>query len=184
MTSGAERALDAFFDRARAWLSQPGDALPTVTHDPEWPSPAEVGAPAADGLVAWKAVRQSPPSSFADLENALELELHADASAFFTRYYAAHVEASYRGGNLTLLFVWNAEDFRLATGNLIGHALEKRRVRQPFTVFFANIDDSRFLSLDNDSGRVMLEVLGARDAMEVAPDLAAFLDELEAPVPS
>ena len=184
MATPAERALDAFFQRLTDWHGDDTGHALRVPFDPDWPSPAQFGDPDSGGQVAWTAVRQSPPCSFADLENALELSVHPDAWTFYTRYFGAHVDASFQSGNLSLLFPWNEEDFRLVTGNLIGHALEKRRVRQPFTVFFANIDDGRFLSIDNDSGKVMLEVLGARKPYDVADSLAGFLDRLDPPVPA
>lgn len=181
MTTPAERSLDSFFARYLAREEQRTGGLPRVAFDADWPSPAQCGEPSADGTVAWRPCRQQPAGSLDGLETALALSVHPDAVAFYTRYFAAHVDASYEQGALSLLFVWNTADFDLAQGNLIGHALEKRRVRQPFTVFIANIDDGRFLSIDNDSGRVMLEVLGARKPLEVAPSLGDFMDRLTAP---
>jgi SecY interacting protein Syd len=79
-----------------------------------------------------------------------------------------------------LLQVWNEQDFERLLQNLIGHALMKRRLEQPMTLFFAVTDDEDYiLSLENDTGRVMLERVGLEPQEMLADNLAQFLSSLE-----
>ena len=82
---------------------------------------------------------------------------------------------------MALLQVWNQDDFDRLIGNLIGHALAKRRSKSPLTLFFACTDqDDYFLSLDNRSGRVLLEQPGVPPVRQVAENLTEFLQRLRA----
>ena len=56
----------------------------------------------------------------------------------------------------------------------------KRRSKQPFTVFFANTepDTEFFLSIDNETGRILLEEAGKPPIREVEKDLITFLKRL------
>ena len=65
--------------------------------------------------------------------------------------------------------------------NLIGHLLAKQRLKQPFTVFFANTepDSELFLSIDNQTGAIMLEEPGKPALRQVETDIATFLARLE-----
>jgi len=62
-------------------------------------------------------------------------------------------------------------------GNLIGHALMKRKKRQPLTLFFATTepDGNYFLSIQNDDGSVWLEQPGKKPLRQLAPSLAEFI---------
>ena len=93
--------------------------------------------------------------------------------------WSASLPVRYLDNDLELLQLWNEQDFEHLLANLIGHALEKRRIRQPLTLFFAFVDDDRLLTLDNQTGVVFLETLGQRQPLEVCPSLAEFLGQLE-----
>jgi len=88
-----------------------------------------------------------------------------------------HVEATAQEGHVSLILLWNPSDAERLVENLIGHALAKRRVRAPFTVFFActEPESDLFLSVDNATGEVVLEKPGAKPLRTVAPSLTAFL---------
>jgi SecY interacting protein Syd len=92
------------------------------------------------------------------------------------------LETKSQEGPLSLIQLWNQSDFDRLIENLIGHLMAKQQARQPFTVFFATTDpDSElFLSVDNDTGKVLLEEPGKPPIREVESDLACFLDRLEA----
>ena len=84
------------------------------------------------------------------------------------------------GGNLQLLLPWNQDDMVRLQQNLVGHVLMKRRLDQPETLFFAVTDEEDFiLSVDNQSGEVVLEQVGLLPQEVLAPDLASFLASLE-----
>ena len=173
------RTLETLFERfvarngngPRQYLERPWEA--------DWESACVRGGVEADGQVRWQPARQQPPADFSDLEAALEVPLHPDIRAFFGTWWSDHVPVTYEGVPCDLLFVWNRADLEMLQANLIGHALEKRRIGEPLTVFFAAVDDFRFLSVDNTTGAVVLETLGRRGPEPVLDTLACFLDKVE-----
>lgn len=172
----AAPALDAFMERAlaaqtRGWFTAP--------FDDTWRSNCEIGEP-VDGQCRWQPVRQSSPVDFSHLENALEFPIHDDIKTYYGRYWAGGIEAESHEGRLSLIQLWNNEDYERLIGNLIGHALAKRRAKDGFTVFFAPTepDSELFLSIDNDTGAVLLEEPGKSPLREVETDIATFLDRL------
>lgn len=173
-------ALDAFMDR---YLQ----AYPRLEdfHDPQWRSPCETAEPYLDSQgehrVLWQPQRrEDPPDDFAGLERALEFPIHPSVKAYYGRYWSGGLEAEADDGHVSLLFLWNQEDADRLVENLIGHALTKRRLHQPFSVFFActEADSELFLSVDNDNGQVLLEAPGRKPLRVVAESLAAFIDSL------
>ena len=146
---------------------------------PDWTSPAGLGD------ARWHPVPQSPPVDFRGIENALEFAVHPDAVAWYSRWWADGLEARAEEGEVNLILLWNPQDFDSLVANLIGHVLNKRRSKAPFTVFFATTeeDSELFLSIDNASGAVVLEAPMDPPIREVAPDLASFLARLTPPDP-
>lgn len=175
MTDQVAAALDRFFERAVA--AQPDESF-KAPFDPEFRSESEVGR---DGdFVRWQPVRQTNPVDFAGLENALEFAIHPAIKTWYGRYWAGGVDATATEGHVSLIQLWNFEDYERLIGNLIGHALAKRRAKDPFTVFVATTEPESelFLSIDNESGAVMLEEPSASPLKVVDEDVAAFLDRL------
>ena len=154
-------------------------------YDPHWRSPCETGDPEtwADGTVAvpWQPVRRRYAEDFAGLENALETTIHADIKAYYGGYWSGGLEAQAEEGHVSLIFLWNQSDAQRLVENLIGHAMAKQRARVPFSVFFActEADSELFLSVDNESGRVLLERPGYKPMREVAESLSGFLGTLK-----
>ena len=146
--------------------------------DPEWRSPCEQHQ--SDGTTWWRPVRQAEPVSFAGLENALELEIHPDIKAYYGHYWSGTLEANSEEGQVSLIQLWNDEDFERLIANLIGHALNKQRTRSGFTVFFATTDPESelFLSIDNTSGSVLLEEPGRAPLKQVDTNINSFLARL------
>lgn len=124
---------------------------------------------------------QTPPVDFSGIEHALEQALHEDIVTYYSAYWAGTFEADATEGQVSLIQLWNAEDFERLRGNLIGHAMAKQRQRQPLTVFFATTepDSELFLSVDCETGRVMLEEPGKAPLKTVDNHLADFLARLE-----
>jgi len=148
--------------------------------DPDWRSPCEIAAPTrVEGVdvVPWRPLPRAHADDFAGLEHALELTVHPDVRAYYGSYWSGGLEATAVEGHVSLILLWNPADAERLIENLLGHALAKRRARAPFTVFFActEPDSELFLSVDNDSGAVVLEKPGARPLRTVAPSLTAFL---------
>ena len=73
---------------------------------------------------------------FEGLEKALELEIHSDIKAYYNRYWSDPIPARFEDGDLSLLFVWNDEDFERLRGNLIGHAMAKHKIKAATDIFF------------------------------------------------
>ncbi|MEQ8486636.1 MAG: SecY-interacting protein Syd [Pseudomonadales bacterium] len=182
-----DSAVGAALDR---FVQRHGQRFPSLhaPFDPEWRSPCELDTVTQPPprQVRWRPLRRPVPiDPFAGLARALEMPIHPDAKAFWGRYWSGNLEAEAADGHVSLLQLWNEDDADRLVENLIGHALAKRRARSPFTVFFActEPDSELFLSIDNDSGQIMLEAPGSKPLRTVAPTLAGFLDALE-PAPA
>ena len=185
MQGTIESALTGFLDRFLAAAERAHGSLPRQPYEPEWPSPCQSGEPDPDGLIAWRPVERSDPADFSGLENALEVTIHEDIKAYFGTYWCDVVAAEFPDGRLTLIQVWNAADFDRLIENIIGHAFAKQQADLPLTVFFASTDEGEhFLSVDNETGRVMLEVPGEPPIREVEASLAEFLAQLNPVVSS
>jgi len=177
-------ALASFVDR---YLTR----YPTLVDpfDRDWRSPCEVGQPYADTaglqLIAWRPLRRSFADDFAGLERALERPIHPDIKAYYGSFWSGGLEATAAEGHVSLILLWNPADGERLVENLIGHAIAKRRVHAPFTVFFActEPDSDLFLSVDNDTGEVVLEAPGAKPMRTVAPSLTVFLRGIEPAAP-
>ncbi len=181
MTKKLEQALDNFIDQYRTVAEQQGGLW--AEYDEQWPSSC-VAQPVSDGeWVEWQPVKQENEISFDNLSEALEVAIDPQLAGFFGRYFSDNLEASTQKGKLTLLQVWSADDLERLQQNLIGHVLMKRQLRQPITLFFALTDEEDFIiSIDNQTGEVVLEQVGKLPCEVLAPNLAEFLAQLT-PIP-
>ena len=177
--SAVRDALDHFVTRYLAIYPDLFEAF-----DAEWRSPSEIGPPSR-GRVPWRPLARRQLASdhandFAGLENALEMAIHPDIKAYFGSFWSGDLEAEASEGHVSLLFLWSPEDVDRLVENLIGHALQKRRRRQPFNVFFActEQDSELYLAVNNDTGEVILEAPDKAPLRTVAPDLSTFLAAL------
>jgi SecY interacting protein Syd len=145
----------------------------------DWRSPSELHQ--ESDLTYWKPIRQAAPVSFEGLSNALELEIHPDIKAYYASYWSGTLEADSSEGRVSLIQLWNVEDFDRLIANLIGHAMVKQKSRQGFTVFIANTDPDTeiFLSIDNTSGAILLEEPGKPPLRQVETDIVTFLRRLK-----
>jgi len=179
-------ALDRFM--THTLLSYPDLRAP---FDPDWRSPCEIGEPFDTDqgrLIAWRPLRRHPATvetDFAPLEQALDVTVHPDIKAYYGAYWAAGLEAEAVDGHVSLLFLWNPSDVARLNENLLGHAFARgaranRRARRPPSLFFActDPDSELFLSVDNDTGTVLLERPGRGTVRQVAGNLADFIDTL------
>lgn len=167
--------------------------------DPQWRSPCETGEPRAASQatlpadsasgsdqtleVPWRPLAR--PASAADnlfepLERALERKVHVDIKTFYASYYSGGLEADSPDGPVSLLQLWNDDDTERLIENLLGHYLAQTRSKSPFSVFFAltEVDSDMFLTVENNTGHVLLERPGYRPVRTVANSLAEFLSGL------
>lgn len=179
MTDSVTASLQDFIERYMRAVRESSGSLPKQMFDPDWPSPCQVGEPDADGNILWKPVQRLTPADFSGLENALSVSIHDDIKEYYSCFWSDVMEAASDDGNLTLVQIWNEDDFERLITNLVGHTMAKERAKQPLTLFFACTDEEElFLSVENVSGRVLLEKPGSPPLREVAPSLAEFLNQL------
>jgi SecY interacting protein Syd len=150
----------------------------TAKFDADWPSPCELYQ--KDDHTYWKPLRQDPPVFFDGLSNALEMEIHHDIKAYYSSYWSGSLQADSSEGRVSLIQLWNRDDFDRLIANLIGHAIAKQKARQEFTVFFATTDPDTeaFLSIDNLTGTILLEEPGKGPLFDVEKDINLFLRRL------
>jgi len=151
--------------------------------DSQWRSLCEMGDPIpieGQEMVRWRPVANESADNFSGLENALDMRIHADIKEYYGTFWSAGMEATATDGHVSLLFTWNQQDVDRLIENLIGHSLAKRKSRQPFTVFFActEPESDLFLSIDNESGAVVLEQPGGKPLRQIATNVADFLNSL------
>jgi SecY interacting protein Syd len=160
-------------------------------YDPDWRSLCELPAletknPAqAPELIAWRPVPQTPTVDFSGLENALETSIHPDIVEYFSSFWSSTIEGKSIEGHASLIQLWNQEDFDRLIENFIGHALAKRQLKEPLTLFIATTeaDSEYFLSIDNATGAVPLEEPGRPPLRQVEDNLETFLRRLTPAAP-
>jgi len=156
--------------------------------DKDWKSPCfqtQELANIDDGEeIQWRPVLHHKARSLANLEEALEITIPIEFQQLFCRYFSHDLNAKADHGSLTLLQVFNEEDFERLQKNLIAHVLMKRRLKQPDTLFFALTDEEDYiLSIALETSAVMLEKVGKVPHREIAPNLSDFIASLK-PLPA
>jgi SecY interacting protein Syd len=170
------QALSNFID---ATLAITDRQLLSSHYDEQWRSACEIHQ--EEGETFWRPISQSQPVDFNRLSNALEFDIHPDIQAYYGSYWSGSLEADSEEGQVSLIQLWNEDDFERLLANLIGHALVKYRAKQPFSVFFATTEPESeyFLSIDNETGAIFLEEPGKPPLKEVESDINTFLQRLE-----
>ena len=180
MSIAVKAALDHVLRRYVDHCQHITGALPTQDHDPKWPSESEIGEPNADGTIHWRPRERNAAADFSGLESALDVDIHPDIKSFYGSYWGASIEMQAAEGGVTLIQVWNSADFDRLGENIIGHAMAKQRMKAPLTVFIGCTDEEEYmLSVENESGRVVLEEPGSPPTREVSPSLVEFLERLQ-----
>jgi len=180
MSNEVETSLSRLLQRYVDEHQRVTGALPTQTYDPAWLSECQVGEPNADGSIFWRPRQRHRVADFDGLEHALDVDIHPDIKSFYASHWASPMKFQTTEGGLTLIQIWNDDDFDRLVENILGHAMAKQRIKAPLTIFFACTDeDESILSVANDSGRVVLEEPGSLPIREVSPSLAVFLERLD-----
>lgn len=178
MAENFSTALDNFIETYRNTALQ-NDAL-QIDYDSEWHSECVQNPPENGQVAQWRPILQGTVNTFAAMAEALELSIPIEFELLFTRYWSEHLDATAEQGDLTLLQVWNQDDFERLQQNLIGHVLMKRRLKQPETLFFAVTDQEDFIiSLEHHSGHVVVEQVGKKPHIKLADSLLAFIQTLK-----
>lgn len=179
-TTSVEAALDAFIEKFHQLYASQPIPLPQQEYDLEWLSPCYQNPQEEGQLCTWQPVRQDVTHDlFEGLAHALETDIHPDIKAYFTRYWSDPLPARHQDGDLELIFVWNEQDYERLRANMIGHALLKKRRKQPLTLFFGcTAPEDMTLCIDNETGEVVLEKPGKKAHRTVAPSIADFILQL------
>lgn len=110
---------------------------------------------------------------------ALDIELQPSIHAFYTTQLAGDMKAKFHEQTLSLVQVWNEDDFIRLQENLIGHLVTQKRLKLSPTLFIATLEsDLEMISLCNLTGEIILEKFGSRERKVLAPDLTQFISEL------
>lgn len=128
-----------------------------------------------DDKAIWRPLERSVSGDFSSVESALGISIHPDIHYLFGNWWSGHIQAQTERGGFDILHAWNEDDFDMLQQNIVGHVLMKQRLKQKVTIFFATTDEDDFiLSLDNESGCVLLEQVGCEPQEVLSPDLASF----------
>ena len=172
-------ALSDVFARWFAYQQQRGIRV-CCPEDELRPSPCRYDAQHPE---LWKPWSRPEMSDLQNIASALECVFHPAIHTYYGHGYAGQITASFKGLAVTLVQPWNEEDFERLQQNLVAHVLMLRRLKLPITLFLATVpDESRVISLDNETGEVVLEQLGKKKRWVLADSLPAFLQRLS-PLP-
>jgi SecY interacting protein Syd len=178
--SAVTAQLTRLFDEFKTECKQQGN--PTLLVEEDWLSPALLPGYEVDQESEWlpSPINNSTLDMFERLSEALEIEIPQSIIDYYTSYWSQPILATHTEGELSLIFVWNPEDLERLRENLIGHALNKRRLRQNISFFFATTepDGDQILSVESDTGRVLLEKPGQKKFSVIAEDLESFLSQV------
>ncbi|AXH64255.1 SecY-interacting protein [Providencia huaxiensis] len=110
---------------------------------------------------------------------ALEINLQGDIHAFYTTQLAGDMKATFRDITLSLVQVWNEDDFIRLQENLIGHLVTQKRLKLSPTLFIATLESEiEMISMCNLTGEIILEKFGSQQRRVLSSNLTNFLDEL------
>ncbi len=129
--------------------------------------------------VHWQPVARQIKGNFANVEQALDIQLHGDINDFFGGFWMAPTLFSSPFGEGELTGVWNQEDFEYLQQNIIGHLMMKQKLKQPPTWFIGLLDEGeRMLTVNNHDGSVWSEVPGEEQGEKLAGSIAEFISQL------
>lgn len=172
-------ALSDVFARWFAYQQQRGIAV-CCPDDENRPSPCRY-EPKNPAL--WKCWERPQPVDLHNIASALECEFHPAINSYYGHGFAGQITASFKGLAVTLVQPWNDEDFERLQENMVAHVMMLRRLKLPLTLFLATVpNELQVISLDNESGAVLLEQLGQPKRWILADSLAEFLQRLS-PLP-
>jgi len=152
--------------------------LPQVCHDPQWASTCEFSDGIEGEMLQWQWQNQTNELSFSDLEGALELRFHPAVVDYYNTIYSGSLFATFRQHQIELLQIWNSDDFERLSQNIIGHILMQRRLKHQHTVFIGCVvNGQQMVSIDNDSGEIVLEIPGDKKRTPLCGSLSEFLSQ-------
>lgn len=181
-SSNLDQVLNKFIDSWCLHQRQHCQQPLSIEYDSQWLSDCYIDSdPLEDGeQCQWQPIKQQHQDMFSRLADALNEKIHPDIVTFYSSYWSAHLAATSDEGDLELLQVWNQEDMERLRSNLLGHALAKRKLKQPLSFFVAlTYPDEGMLCVHNDSGEVWYEMPGKKPIRKIADSLTEFLSRIK-----
>ena len=90
----------------------------------DWLSPCEALRDAQHSY--WYPSLQIPKMSFNGFEAAIDQPVHADLKAFYLSLWSGALPCLFDSLPISLIQIWNPDDFERLIGNLIGHFKRKK----------------------------------------------------------
>jgi SecY interacting protein Syd len=169
-------ALANLLNRHQSLFTEQGMPGPTVEFDAQWTSECIYGSKDQNRQVTWKPVRRSYRNTFTDMEEALEKKFHPSLVTYYCSHWSDGIWGEFANEQISLIQVWNDDDLDMLKKNLLGHAFAKHKNRLPLTLFIGCTSDDDIVSVDNESGQVIVEKPGKKAFRVLADNLATFLD--------
>jgi len=174
-------ALEALLTRyTNLYLNEPEKA-PMVSFESEWPSPCIIKKPDesrnlnTENTFYWKPVNRGERDLFEPLEQALEIRFHKDIKCFYGSFWSNGICVERDDINFSLIQLWNEEDQEQLKENMLGHAFAKIKAKLPLTFFIGSTFGEDVVSLEHESGQIVLEKPGRKPHKVLAENLEAFL---------
>ncbi len=104
---------DSLWELADKYITEYKNAfgyLPVTELDEQWPSTCQVSLFEQD-KIHWQPMAVKDNLSFANIEQALDIDLHQDIQTYFSTFNSENLDATSTEGRLSLLFAWNNDDF-------------------------------------------------------------------------
>ncbi|WP_392563260.1 SecY-interacting protein [Orbus wheelerorum] len=155
----------------------------TVNHNPKsselYGMPSPCIKDTIDLAIFWLPIRPSP-HTLNIVEEVVNIRIHDDAHLFYGTQYAGDMKAQWNHLSLSLLQIWSDDDFSRLEQNIIAHLTMQKRLKRRPSIFIATTDDeTEIVSIDNQTGNVILEKLITNETDVLADDLDAFLSSLK-----
>lgn len=155
----------------------------TCHHDPKSYELYDIASPCItsthDSAVFWRPV-PAQDHSLTIVEQVIFITLHPDAHDFYQTQYAGDMAATFNGLSLTLIQIWNDDDFSRLEQNLIAHLnMQKKLKRRPSVFIASTSDNTEIITIDNQTGNIMLERLVDNENQILADNLTEFLAQLK-----
>jgi SecY interacting protein Syd len=172
-------ALDALLTRYTNLFAESAEAMPYVEFEAPWPSECVIKAGNIENSYFWKPQRRDDTHLFSDLEDALEFKFHQDIITFYGSFWSNGLCVERDDINFSLIQNWNVEDEKHLKENMLGHIFAKLKSKLPVTYFIGCTFGDEVISLDHESGNVVLEKPGFKAHKVFSKDLASFLISLQ-----
>lgn len=155
----------------------------TYQHDPKSEALYDMPSPCiteTKGSVVFWCPVAAEGKSLTIVEQVINITLHPDAHYFYQTQYAGDMQAVFNDVSLSLIQVWNDEDFARLEQHLIAHLTMQKKLKRRPSVFIASTnDDTEIISIDNQTGNILLERLIDNKNTLLADNLIEFLAQLK-----